>query len=201
MRRVSNSTGATGPAGPQGSAGPQGIQGVIGPTGPQGAVGNNGATPNIGINGNWFINGMDQGVAALGKTGPTGPTGATGIQGPTGTAGLQGPTGPDGFSPTITVNQNTPNSYVLEVTNKNGSYLTPNLRSGNREIYSADLSMPGSTMTANVGNLAYTVSYGTARLHVRKRRGRCQENGAVRRFRCRFNEQRQHHLYDDTNDD
>ena len=41
--------------------------------------------------------------------------------------GQDGVDGKDGFSPTITVHENTPSKYVLEITDVNGSYLTPNL--------------------------------------------------------------------------
>lgn len=33
----------------------------------------------------------------------------------------------DGFSPTITVEEDTEDTYILKVTNKDGSYSTPNL--------------------------------------------------------------------------
>ncbi len=41
--------------------------------------------------------------------------------------GQDGVDGKDGFSPTITIHENTPTKYVLEITDVNGSYLTPNL--------------------------------------------------------------------------
>lgn len=41
--------------------------------------------------------------------------------------GVDGIDGKDGFSPTITVSKDTPTEYILKVTNKDGSYLTPNL--------------------------------------------------------------------------
>lgn len=41
--------------------------------------------------------------------------------------GQDGQNGKDGFSPTITVYKDTKTEYILEITNKDGSYLTPNL--------------------------------------------------------------------------
>lgn len=41
---------------------------------------------------------------------------------------IKGPTGNDGFSPTIEVKEDTEDSYVLTITNSNGSYDTPNLK-------------------------------------------------------------------------
>ena len=41
--------------------------------------------------------------------------------------GQDGADGKDGFSPTITVHKDTKTEYILKITNKDGSYLTPNL--------------------------------------------------------------------------
>jgi hypothetical protein len=41
--------------------------------------------------------------------------------------GQDGADGKDGFSPTIRVHTDTPTEYILEITNYDGSYLTPNL--------------------------------------------------------------------------
>ena len=43
-------------------------------------------------------------------------------------AGGGGAKGKDGFSPTVAVKESTDDSYVLTVTDKNGSYDTPNLK-------------------------------------------------------------------------
>lgn len=77
--------------------GPQGETGPVGPAGPQGPQGVPGATPTIGANGNWFINGVDTGVAATGPVGPTGPQGIQGVAGEQGPQGEVGPTGPQGI--------------------------------------------------------------------------------------------------------
>ena len=45
-----------------------------------------------------------------------------------GIQGQQGERGKEGFSPTITVNENTLTAYTLKVQNKTGSFVTPNLR-------------------------------------------------------------------------
>ena len=52
----------------------------------------------------------------------TGPKGDTGDTGPTGA------NGEDGFSPSINVKTNTDDEYVLTITNKTGSFDTPNLK-------------------------------------------------------------------------
>jgi hypothetical protein len=76
-----------------------------------------------------------------------------------GIQGIQGVTGPDGFSPTITVSQDTPTAYVLQVTDRNGTVLTPNLRKAFADgIYGANLSTAGSSISVPVGNMTYTVS-------------------------------------------
>lgn len=54
--------------------------------------------------------------------------GAQGETGGRGPAGPSGADGTDGFSPTITVKTSTSDSYVLTITDKNGSYDTPNLK-------------------------------------------------------------------------
>lgn len=41
--------------------------------------------------------------------------------------GVDGKPGKDGFSPTISVYKETKKEYILEITNKDGSFLTPNL--------------------------------------------------------------------------
>jgi hypothetical protein len=61
------------------------------------------------------------------------------------------------MSPTISISESTPSSYVLQVTDRNGSYLTPNLRSAGT-VNSANLSTAGSSMSTQVGNLIYTVN-------------------------------------------
>lgn len=50
--------------------------------------------------------------------------------GTNGTDGQDGAPGADGFSPTITVKTATSSEYVLTITDKNGSYDTPNLKGG-----------------------------------------------------------------------
>jgi hypothetical protein len=88
--------------------------------------------------------------------GAAGPQGAQGDAGP---RGLTGDTGASGFSPTITVSENNPRAYTLQVTNADGSFLTPNLRQASIDgVTGADLSAAGSTMSIPVGNMVYTVS-------------------------------------------
>lgn len=91
--------GPQGPKGETGAQGPKGQQGVQGPEGPQGPKGDKG----------------DQGMQ-----------GAQGIQG---VPGSKGDPGQDGFSPTITENSdNTADVYKLDITNKSGTFTTPNLK-------------------------------------------------------------------------
>ena len=82
--------------GPQGEKGETGAAGAQGEKGETGAAGENGKTPNIGANGNWWIDGVDTGVAAQGPQGEKGETGATGAQGPQGEKGETGATGAQG---------------------------------------------------------------------------------------------------------
>lgn len=56
-----------------------------------------------------------------GLKGDKGDTGERGEKGDTGEKGA------DGFSPTIEVSESTDTSYILKITDKNGSFLTPNL--------------------------------------------------------------------------
>ena len=91
-----------------------------------------GSEVTIGDNGNWFINGVDSGVSAVGpqgppgETGPQGPPGGTGPQGPPGETGPQGPpggTGPQG-PPGETGPQGPPGDggYSLLVFRANGGW-------------------------------------------------------------------------------
>lgn len=60
--------------------------------------------------------------------GDTGATGPQGPQGPQGEPGTNGQDGADGFSPTVTVKTSTEDTYILTITDANGSYDTPNLK-------------------------------------------------------------------------
>lgn len=76
-----------------------------------GINGVDGITPHIGSNGNWFIGNIDTNVKAEGIDGTDGKDGI------------------DGFSPTITENSgNNSNTYKLDITTKDGSFTTPNLK-------------------------------------------------------------------------
>lgn len=54
--------------------------------------------------------------------------GVKGDTGATGATGATGPAGADGYSPTITVKTSTADTYILTITDANGSYDTPNLK-------------------------------------------------------------------------
>ena len=58
--------------------------------------GADGTIVTIGENGNWFIDGVDQGISAKGEKGDKGDQGEQGPAGPQGPAGEQGPAGPQG---------------------------------------------------------------------------------------------------------
>lgn len=63
-----------------------------------------------------------------GRDGVDGSDGRDGRDGRDGVDGKDGRDGADGFSPTVTVKTQTSTDYVLEITDKNGSYDTPNLQ-------------------------------------------------------------------------
>lgn len=85
--------------------------------------------------------GKDGEDGAPGKDGENGKDGAPGA---TGATGAPGTPGADGFTPTITVAENTESSYKLSITNKEGTFTTPNLKgtgaepSGQPEVDLAD---------------------------------------------------------------
>lgn len=112
-------------------------QGEKGETGEEGQDGLNGIDGNDGKDGEnglsayeiWlnqentgteidFLNSLK---GEKGETGERGADGSNGIDGKDGTNGI------DGISPTITVAENTSSSYVLTITDVNGSFNTPNL--------------------------------------------------------------------------
>ena len=66
-----------------------------------------------------------------GDQGDQGPAGTDGTQGPKGDPGADGADGEDGFSPTIVENaQNYDDVYRLDITTKDSSFTTPNLKGG-----------------------------------------------------------------------
>ncbi len=163
--------GVQGPPGEQGTQGIQGIRGPQGPTGLQGLPGVQGPAGERGLQGVPGVQGPmgstgPQGAAGLqgpqGSTGPQGLMGATGPIGPTGPTGQMGATGPAGVSPTIAVSRNTRDAYVLEVTSATGTYQTPNLRQATENVSGANLAATGSTVSAQVGNLNYTLTKNSA---------------------------------------
>ena len=76
---------------------------------------------------NWIFRGV-QTLIAPNTDSATGSSGGY-YSGPAGADGKDGKNGKDGFSPTIEEYENTDNSYILKITDKNGSYNTPNLKS------------------------------------------------------------------------
>ena len=70
-----------------------------------------------------------QGIQGIqGKKGDKGDTGERGADGSNGIDGKDGSNGIDGFSPTISIAENTSSSYILTITDANGSFDTPNLK-------------------------------------------------------------------------
>ena len=92
--------------------------GADGQDGQDGKDGQDGATPEIGANGNWWINGVDTGVAAIGQPGTNGTNGSTPEIGTNGNwwidgtdtgiqaTGPSGEDGTDGTTPRIGANGN-----------------------------------------------------------------------------------------------
>lgn len=63
-----------------------------------------------------------------GKDGVDGRDGQDGKDGVDGKDGADGQDGADGFSPTVTVKTQTADTYILDITDKNGTTETPNLK-------------------------------------------------------------------------
>jgi len=76
--------------------GKDGADGTNGTNGTNGTDGKDGSVVTIGDNGNWFIDGIDTGLAAQGEKGDKGDTGETGAQGEKGDKGDTGETGAQG---------------------------------------------------------------------------------------------------------
>ena len=81
-----------------------------------------------------------------------------GTDGTNGTNGQDGAPGADGFSPTIVVKTSTSTEYILTITDKNGSYDTPNLKGsggGGGASEMSDLTDVDLTNLANGSALIY----------------------------------------------
>ena len=148
-----------GEKGDRGEQGLQGIQGEKGDKGDTGAKGSDGADGKDGSDGKsayevWlslgnsgtetdFISSIkgekgdkgEQGLQGVqGEKGDKGEQGLQGIQGEKGEQGEKGSDGQDGFSPAITVAENTETSYKLLITDKNSSFTTPNLKTSGGSV-------------------------------------------------------------------
>ena len=154
--------GIQGEKGEQGLQGIQGEKGDKGDTGADGKVGSDGKSAyeiwlSLGNSGTEtdFINSIkgekgekgEQGLQGVqGEKGDRGEQGLQGIQGEKGDRGEQGlqgvqgekgekgSDGADGFSPSITVSENTETSYKLLITDKNSSFTTPNLKTSGGSV-------------------------------------------------------------------
>lgn len=112
--------------GQKGDTGEKGQDGLNGVNGNDGKDGKNGLSAyeiwlNCGNTGTEtdFLNSLK---------GDKGDTGERGADGSNGADGKDGTNGVDGFSPTISVAENTTSSYILTITDANGSFNTPNLK-------------------------------------------------------------------------
>lgn len=94
-----------------------------------GKDGVDGKTPTIGENSNWFIGSFDTEMPSRGEKGEKGDKGDSGEQ------GIRGDNGNDGFSPVIIENvDNSLGIYKLDITTKDGSFTTPNLRGSDSDV-------------------------------------------------------------------
>ena len=130
--------------GEKGQDGLNGRDGIDGKDGINGKDGENGLSAyeiwlNQGNTGTEtdFLNSLKGDKGEQGERGLQGEQGIQGIQGEKGdtgdtgergTDGKDGTNGADGFSPAISVAENTTNSYILTITDVNGSFNTPNLK-------------------------------------------------------------------------
>lgn len=71
---------------------------------------------------------IDTLVQSQGEKGQDGLNGRDGIDGKDGINGKDGTNGVDGISPTISIAENTSNSYILTINDTNGSFNTSNLK-------------------------------------------------------------------------
>ena len=159
---INSIKGEKGDKGEQGLQGIQGEKGDKGDTGADGKVGSDGKSAyeiwlSLGNSGTEtdFINSIkgekgdrgEQGLQGIqGEKGDKGEQGLQGIQGEKGDKGEQGlqgvqgekgekgSNGADGFSPSITVSENTETSYKLLITDKNSSFTTPNLKTSGDSV-------------------------------------------------------------------
>ena len=130
--------------GQKGDTGEKGQDGLNGINGNDGKDGENGLSAyeiwlNQGNTGTEidFLNSLKGDKGEQGERGLQGEQGIQGIQGEKGDRGdtgehgadgKDGTNGVDGFSPTISVAENTTSSYILTITDVNGSFNTPNLK-------------------------------------------------------------------------
>ena len=128
------------------------LKGAKGDKGEKGADGTNGVTPNISMSAS--IDGtvgtpsvkVTKGGTTTAPTFDLAISGVKGAKGDKGEQGIQGATGKngaDGFSPTIVANStNTADSYKLDITTKDGTITTPNLKGDKGEKGDAGIGIP-----------------------------------------------------------
>ena len=143
--------GPQGEQGLQGLPGIQGPQGIPGPEGPQGDPGVAGPAGDTGPQGPQGIQGPE------GPQGPQGIPGEQGIQGIQGIPGPEGPPGADGISASVTILEDTPTSYILQITSADGTIITPNLRATgtSRTVYHFNMETVNTVREIPVGNVIY----------------------------------------------
>ncbi len=153
---VDTGTSAQGQKGDTGEKGQDGLNGRDGIDGKDGINGNDGKDGENGLSAYeiWlnqgkvgteidFLNSLkgekgdkgeqgEQGLQGIqgiqGEKGDKGDTGERGADGSNGIDGKDGSNGIDGFSPTISIAESTSSSYILTITDVNGSFNTPNLK-------------------------------------------------------------------------
>lgn len=136
---VTNLSGAEGIKGEKGEQGIQGIQGVPGEPGKDGTT----YTPSIGT-----VTTLEPNANA---------SASVSVDEETKTAQFdfaipRGEKGEEGISPSITVNTDTESEYTLDITDKNGTFTTPNLRKEGTKDYEHLINLPkvnGITLTGN----------------------------------------------------
>lgn len=210
MTEILQLQGEAGEQGPKGDAGPQGIQGQTGAQGPKGDPGEKGDKGDQGAKGDKGDKGDTGPQGIRGETGVQGPkgepgekgdkgepgekgdkgdkgdAGPQGIQGETGMQGLQGlkgEAGNDGIPPEISILEDSPLSYKLQITTAESMITTPNLKT-NYTVYSANLKDTGSYLEVPVGNIIYRIEYSTAldlRLKL-KAAGETSINADIKKF-------------------
>lgn len=123
---VDTGTSAQGQKGDTGEKGQDGLNGRDGIDGKDGINGNDGKDGENGLS--VYEIWLNQGNIGTEIDFLNSLKGEKGDKGDTGEHGADGSNGVDGLSPTISIAENTSSSYILTITDVNGSFNTPNLK-------------------------------------------------------------------------